>query len=591
MASNVVEGNHYLFNCQVCLEEMTKKQPRLLQCGHSFCSSCLEQLLRHDGFKCPTCRFKVNETDINKIPVNFSLMKMKEIELDMMKVALQTNLCKFCLAKGKKVKAKVTCTDCDRNMCEDCSSYHATLAAFENHRVVNLFCQTSKDICDRHGQNIKFFCTECLIALCVDCTFEEKHSTHASQIKDMCDGLKETKRKMQTFYENVEQIWQSFPTDCIDVTRKVKSQITNRLKEVQKQAQEEYDDLMKQIPSEDQLATLYKALGKARTDLSKLLKMQGYNYIDSLARVHADVTLSLGPARQYYRYLHQISFENSTTGPSVLIGTLNTDCKPDGVFFSKTCKKPTLLLDVECLSFNINQPSEIDLTENFIVISDHSNLAVKMFSLDGYFLQEFEMDGAFGHVNAVAAFGKELYVAQRHGITRLLHDHVKLERKVYKPNVQSVSCIAIVESMLVLIVDCFSGTLSKFDCKSQKTKQICSGLHTPNSVTYAHKMCVVVDYGTNTVKMYDSSFRPICVVGGDYNFIPRGAVILPSGNLLVSVNKTHSIHEYDQTGKLIQSVLTENDGIKYPCNIRYKNGKFVLLERSGGHHVVKLFSV
>ena len=154
MASNVVEGNNDIFQCQICIEEMVNTQPRLFLCGHTFCSICLKQILRYDGFECPTCRFKVNETDICKIPINFSLIKMKDIESDMVKLVLQSDLCKFCLLKGKKLKLK--CTVCDLNMCDGCSSKHESLAAFKNHTVI-LSRHLSQDTCRRHGKNINFY--------------------------------------------------------------------------------------------------------------------------------------------------------------------------------------------------------------------------------------------------------------------------------------------------------------------------------------------------------------------------------------------------------------------------------------------------
>ena len=30
-----------LFECSVCLESLINKQPRLLSCGHTFCTPCL----------------------------------------------------------------------------------------------------------------------------------------------------------------------------------------------------------------------------------------------------------------------------------------------------------------------------------------------------------------------------------------------------------------------------------------------------------------------------------------------------------------------------------------------------------------------
>ena len=33
-----------LFECSVCLESLINKQPRLLSCGHTFCTPCLQQM-------------------------------------------------------------------------------------------------------------------------------------------------------------------------------------------------------------------------------------------------------------------------------------------------------------------------------------------------------------------------------------------------------------------------------------------------------------------------------------------------------------------------------------------------------------------
>ena len=33
-----------LFECSVCFESLINKQPRLLSCGHTFCTPCLQQM-------------------------------------------------------------------------------------------------------------------------------------------------------------------------------------------------------------------------------------------------------------------------------------------------------------------------------------------------------------------------------------------------------------------------------------------------------------------------------------------------------------------------------------------------------------------
>ena len=45
-----------MFECSVCLESLINKQPRLLSCGHTFCTPCLQQLSAGNTVNCPKCR-------------------------------------------------------------------------------------------------------------------------------------------------------------------------------------------------------------------------------------------------------------------------------------------------------------------------------------------------------------------------------------------------------------------------------------------------------------------------------------------------------------------------------------------------------
>ena len=45
-----------LFECSVCLESLINKHPRLLSCGHTFCTPCLQQLPGGNTVNCPKCR-------------------------------------------------------------------------------------------------------------------------------------------------------------------------------------------------------------------------------------------------------------------------------------------------------------------------------------------------------------------------------------------------------------------------------------------------------------------------------------------------------------------------------------------------------
>lgn len=59
-------------DCAICLGEMVL--PRVISCGHSFCTGCLSQLLMHDSncSNCPTCRRRIRIMNIEDLPINFA---------------------------------------------------------------------------------------------------------------------------------------------------------------------------------------------------------------------------------------------------------------------------------------------------------------------------------------------------------------------------------------------------------------------------------------------------------------------------------------------------------------------------------------
>ena len=63
--------------CSICYEHYNdqSKCPRLLSCGHSFCSRCLERLLRGSTIDCPKCRNPVAvPSGVHGLSKNFALL-------------------------------------------------------------------------------------------------------------------------------------------------------------------------------------------------------------------------------------------------------------------------------------------------------------------------------------------------------------------------------------------------------------------------------------------------------------------------------------------------------------------------------------
>lgn len=60
--------------CDICLEEYknnvnSEKTPRVLSCGHTFCTQCLWKMMKNNKIECPICR-KENFEEIDEIRVN-----------------------------------------------------------------------------------------------------------------------------------------------------------------------------------------------------------------------------------------------------------------------------------------------------------------------------------------------------------------------------------------------------------------------------------------------------------------------------------------------------------------------------------------
>ncbi|KAK6746373.1 hypothetical protein RB195_012468 [Necator americanus] len=79
--------------CRVCFEpfSITSPPPRLLACGHSFCSACTDSLLAGSTYMvfCPVCRSRLNSRVVP--PINYQLLELiAAAEEDTSQVAVAT---------------------------------------------------------------------------------------------------------------------------------------------------------------------------------------------------------------------------------------------------------------------------------------------------------------------------------------------------------------------------------------------------------------------------------------------------------------------------------------------------------------------
>ena len=62
--------------CAICSEQYEANvRPRILDCGHSYCTACLKSMIENNTLTCPTCKKPMNVNDASALSVNYDLEK------------------------------------------------------------------------------------------------------------------------------------------------------------------------------------------------------------------------------------------------------------------------------------------------------------------------------------------------------------------------------------------------------------------------------------------------------------------------------------------------------------------------------------
>ena len=184
MATGGIDDDTDLYTCQVCLEDQTKRSPRLLSCHHSFCQDCIKKLVKGGKVECPTCRklTLIAEDDVAELSMNFMLMKMKE-HVD----KLLTNKQSLCQVCGFTVADK-KCKVCSHLLCDTCCLKHVTQEPTKFHPVF--------EVCSEHlDRVITHVCFRCIKGACSVCLINE-HADHKEKVVLYKEGVYKMRESM-----------------------------------------------------------------------------------------------------------------------------------------------------------------------------------------------------------------------------------------------------------------------------------------------------------------------------------------------------------------------------------------------------------
>ena len=206
-----------LFDCAVCMEDMSDRKPNNLTCGHSFCGRCLENIATENRILCPTCRTEtiLPEDGVSGLPINLFISKMKE---NFSAIIIRSSiLCGMCLSQDRHTNAAHNCTDCKINMCGPCKDYHLKMGIFNDHKFTLL--HSKGNLCSDHRHAIEYVCLECKKGLCVHCTIQSNHQDHTDQIKSLESGIVIAKEEMKDQGRKLSERIKSIQTSCLEVLK------------------------------------------------------------------------------------------------------------------------------------------------------------------------------------------------------------------------------------------------------------------------------------------------------------------------------------------------------------------------------------
>ncbi|XP_038055945.1 E3 ubiquitin-protein ligase TRIM71-like [Patiria miniata] len=214
------ETQKELQECPICYTEYN--DPRMLDCSHSFCLKCLQELRLtqnkdNKNIVCPLCRKEtaLTEAGLDMLPGGSKDVNQQEqTEGQGLKV--------MCQACDEENEAISRCMDCKHYLCQECQKAHNRLASLRTHKIVALtelpvesqeITDTELKIvpkCREHpDQDLCLYCNSCEVLICNECTnIDHKESMHSHVSID--EAFNKCKQEVNESVSKTEECIQKF---------------------------------------------------------------------------------------------------------------------------------------------------------------------------------------------------------------------------------------------------------------------------------------------------------------------------------------------------------------------------------------------
>ncbi|XP_034412869.1 E3 ubiquitin/ISG15 ligase TRIM25-like [Cyclopterus lumpus] len=205
------------FCCSICLDLL--KDPVTVPCGHNYCMSCIKSAWDEEDQKkshsCPLCR---QTFDLRPVLLKNTLLA--DLVEELKKTGLQAAAaaaggpcyagpedvaCDFCTER--KLKAFKSCLVCLASYCEKHLQPHFKSPAFKKHKLVDpSSVNLQQNVCFRHNEVMKMFCSTDQQCICYLCSVEE-HKGHdtVSAAAERTERQQELARRRQRVQQRIQE--------------------------------------------------------------------------------------------------------------------------------------------------------------------------------------------------------------------------------------------------------------------------------------------------------------------------------------------------------------------------------------------------
>ena len=174
--------------------------PRLLSCLHSFCKTCLIDLVNSTNTTiiCPTCyepTLLPNNSGVDNLPCNLRLVH--EIEATTIVAKANSIVCEGCVTDQPAI---VYCVDCEEFICKDCEDIHKRRRNMLYHELLqvgdlnvsSLLTKSKPSLCPHHPKEpLDLYCQVCHTITCRLCVLTGNVGHTCTDLDQVADNNKQ----------------------------------------------------------------------------------------------------------------------------------------------------------------------------------------------------------------------------------------------------------------------------------------------------------------------------------------------------------------------------------------------------------------